>query len=589
MSHPRFVHLTVALTLLVAGAANLLWPVAVLAEEQQPPQVVAPNASGVILLDAAAAALVSESLKLEGAGDEAHLAHWQNADETARWAFTIPEPGAYHVQARYACAQDHGGRFAINIAGQTLDGRAVSTSGWDVYRTVDFGVVELKKGGEHTLTIAPREVNESLMHLRFVRLVPVDPRTSNQTPNTLTALEKAAGWQLLFDGETTSAWRGYRQEAFPEEGWVIEDDALKVLGDGGGGDIMTVRDYGDLELTLEFKVSPGANSGIIYLVTEEHDYPWQTGPEFQILDDIGYGLAPSNAHSAGSVYDLYSAPADKVVTETGGWNEALLRIKDGVVEHWLNGVLVTRYDLNSDDWKERVENSKFRPYETFGKPRRAHIALQDHGHDVWFRNIKIRDLSNPLPGEVKLFNGKDLEGWRMVWAEDAEPRGDTWRVEDGVIVCSGEPRGYIKTTRDYDNYILMLEWRWNPETRKTGNSGVLTRITGEDKVWPTCIEAQLKAGDAGDFYRIGDYPMQTAAGRSSGIRCQKRQAMENPPGEWNSYEIILDGAEVTLKVNGREVNYGWDAQVLAGPIGLQSEGTEIHFRRIRLAPIRERN
>lgn len=553
------------------------------------PSAVRPQVSGVLLLEPDAANLSKEGVGRGASGGKAYIGDWTDSDATATWSCHISDPGAYRVQARYAVAPNHGGAFSIRTGEEELPGRALSTTGWDVYRTVDFGTVHFDEAGLRRLMIEPTEVNEALMRLQFVRLVPVIEPLAEREPNTLTAAEKAAGWRLLFDGESTDDWRGYRREAFPERGWVVEGDALKVTAGGGGGDLMTVDAFENFELQLQFKVSHQANSGLMYVVTEEYDSSWRSGPEFQILDDIGYGIAPTNPHSVGAVYDLYTPPADKIIMETGGWNLARLRIENGVVEHWLNGVLITRFDMNSDDWKDRVESSKFRHYDAFGKPRAGHIVFQDHGHDVWFRDIKIRDLNERLPGEVTLFGGESLDGWQKVWAENAEPSDGTWRVENDVLVCSGNPRGYVKTTEEYESYVLMLDWRWSPVTERTGNSGVLTRVTGPDKVWPTCIEAQLMANNAGDFYLIGDYPMKTHAAGRRGIRGQKSRAMEYAPGEWNRYEIILDGPEVILKVNGEVVNYGWDAEVLAGPIALQSEGTEIHFRNVRLAPIEADN
>ncbi len=555
----------------------------IVGEPDVAPYVIKPQADGIVMLSAEDAELGGGSVRLEGEVGEQNLGYWTGAEDAASWTFKLSEPGAYNVHLRYACAPDNGGKFNIVSDGARMAGEAVNSTGWSVYRTVDFGVMRFDEAGVQELRVEPVEINAALMNLKFVRLVPA---AEAQPVNTLTAAEKAAGWQLLFDGENTDAWRGYRQDGFPEQGWVIEDDCLKVVGGGNGGDLMTVDDYEEFELSFEFKVSHQANSGVMYLVTEEYDYPWQTGPEFQVLDDVGYGTNPGDSHTSGNVYDLYNGPAEKVIKARGGFNTARIRLQDGIVEHWLNGMQTARYDLNGEDWKARVEGSKFNPYENFGTPGPGHLVLQDHGHDVWFRNLKVRDLAKPLPNEVTLFNGKDLKGWSKVWQEDATPDDATWSVRDGVLVCTGEPRGYIKTDADYESYVLMLEWRWSPVTKAIGNSGVLTRITGEDKVWPTCIEAQLMADHAGDFFRIGDYPMLTEPGRRSGIRGQKSHHAEKPVGEWNHYEIILDGEEVNLFVNGEQVNHGWAAKVLAGPIALQSEGTEIHFRNVRLAPIR---
>lgn len=401
--------------------------------------------------------------------------------------------------------------------------------------------------------------------------------------NALTPAEKAAGWTLLFDGASLDKWRGYRKEGFPEQGWTVDGGALKVSS--GGGDIVTRDEYEDFELQLEWKASPGGNSGIMYLVSEEHDWPWQTGPEFQILDDPGAGMEGAESHSAGAIYDLYAPSTGKTLHPAGEWNHARIRLKDGVLQHWLNGEKVAQVDLDGEAWKQRIAESKFSGYEGFGVQPKGRIALQDHGNDIWFRNIKVRDLDKPMPNERALFNGEDMTGWSGFLAGDADPK-ETWSVRDGVLVCTGRPAGYIKTEDAYEDFVLKLDWRWDPETKQAGNSGVLLRMTGEDKVWPRSVEAQLMSGNAGDFYSIGEVPMKTDPERRNGRHTKRMRDAENPVGEWNHYEIIVDGGEVTLFINGAKVNHAWDVEEQAGVICLQSEGAPIHFRNIRLAPIR---
>ncbi|MBU0639387.1 MAG: DUF1080 domain-containing protein [Planctomycetes bacterium] len=400
----------------------------------------------------------------------------------------------------------------------------------------------------------------------------------------LTPAEKAAGWKLLFDGKTIDGWRGYRNAGFPEQGWVVDDGCLKVIAKGGGGDIITQGQYGDFELYLEWRVAEKANSGIMYRVTEKHGTSWQTGPEYQIFDDAGHGAAPTDAHSAGAMYDLYAPSGKKAVVPAGQFNRTRIRIKDNLLTHWLNGVKVVECRLDSADWKERVAKSKFAQYEGFGVQPRGHIALQDHGDDVWFRNIRIRDLSAPLPGEVRLFNGRDLSGWTAHLEDNGRPE-DAWSVSDGVLICKGRPIGYIRTEADYTNYVLKLEWRFNPVTKQAGNSGVLLRLCGADKVWPRSVEAQLQSGNAGDFWNIDKFVMKVDPARTNGRNTKKTHFAEQPIGEWNEYEIIVDHTEIRLYVNGELLNRAWDVEEIPGKIGLQSEGAEIHFRNIRLGPI----
>jgi hypothetical protein len=410
------------------------------------------------------------------------------------------------------------------------------------------------------------------------------PTTSLPTPAQLTPVEQAAGWKVLFDGQSRTAWRGYHQKGFPLQGWVVADGCLKTVPGVAGGDLITADQYGDFELTLEWKIAPKGNSGIMYRVTEIHDETWQTGPEYQILDDKGADEAPDSAHSAGAMFDLYPAAAGKIAKTAGEFNQARIRLQDDVVQHWLNGVKVVEARLTGDEWKNRIAASKFREYDGFGVQPRGHIALQHHGDEVAFRNIRIRDLAAPLPGEVRLFNGKDLTGLQACLPEGGKME-DVWSVADGVLVCKGQPVGYIRTTADYTNYVLKLEWRFNPVTKQAGNSGVLLRLNGPDKVWPRSVEAQLQSGNAGDFWNIDDFPMKADPDRTKGRNTKKTHAAERAIGEWNEYEITVDHGTITLRVNGEVLNEAHEVQETSGKIALQSEGAEIHFRNIRLAPL----
>jgi hypothetical protein len=206
--------------------------------------------------------------------------------------------------------------------------------------------------------------------------------------NTLTDAQRAGGWRLLFDGRSTDGWRGYRRESMPA-GWQVVDGTLARTG--SGGDIITTEQYDSFELELEWLVGPGGNSGIFFHVTETGDYIWQTGPEMQILDNAGHREGANPETSTGSNYALHG-PSSDVARPAGEWNSVRLVVRGDHVEHWLNGTRIVEYVLGSDDWKARVEASKFRDMPGYGANRRGHIALQDHGDPVQFRNIRIRVL-----------------------------------------------------------------------------------------------------------------------------------------------------------------------------------------------------
>lgn len=217
--------------------------------------------------------------------------------------------------------------------------------------------------------------------------------SSAGTPaNTLTEQQKKDGWKLLFDGRTTDGWRAYNGDKMPEK-WKVADGVLVFDPDaeGSSGDIITNDEYDNFELTVDWKISKGGNSGIMYHVVEKGKYPWLTGPEYQLLDNAGHSDGRNPLTSAASCYALY-APSKDVTKPVGDWNQTRLIINGPHVEHWLNGVKVADYEIGSDDWQKRVQASKFHRMPDFAKAAKGHIDLQDHGDRVEFRNIKIRVL-----------------------------------------------------------------------------------------------------------------------------------------------------------------------------------------------------
>jgi hypothetical protein len=208
------------------------------------------------------------------------------------------------------------------------------------------------------------------------------------------------------------------------------------------------------------------------------------------------------------------------------------------------------------------------------------------------------------PPGVRLFNGKDLSGWSPFLVDPKVPAADVWSVQDGVLVCKGEPLGYLYTNAEYTSFRLIVEWRWAPGAAarlgKAPNSGVLMRVNGEPKPKgvPRTYEAQLQAGNAGDLYGFWGMPLEGPAERrreakghellGDMVGFRKIEPAENPEGEWNTYDITLDGPSLVVLINGKKVNEAKGALVLPGRIALQSEGGEIHFRRVEIWPIGSR-
>ncbi len=233
---------------------------------------------------------------------------------------------------------------------------------------------------------------------------------SEMLPNALSEAELAEGWKLLFDGDTFAGWRGLGRSSIPEAHWIVEDGNIRKVASGDvptapdgqpleGGDIRTVDTYENFELMLEWRVAPGANSGIKYNVDEEMSTASPPvyaalGFEYQILDDDLHPDAQNGPNrTAAALYDMIGPGADKNLRPVGEYNEARVVFRGGHGEHWLNGVKVVEYDLGTEHFTSLLAASKYGPIEGFADKRKGHVVLQDHGDNVWFRNIKIRELS----------------------------------------------------------------------------------------------------------------------------------------------------------------------------------------------------
>ncbi len=195
--------------------------------------------------------------------------------------------------------------------------------------------------------------------------------------------------------------------------------------------------------------------------------------------------------------------------------------------------------------------------------------------------------------QSKCLMGDNFQAWDYYLADPEMELQDVWSIENEVLVCKGTPLGYLYTKKDYSDFMLKLDWRW-PPGKKPGKGGVLIRMTGEHRVWPKSLEAQLNTGGAGDFWGLDGYNLSGPAERMQTVEhekfgkltnLKKTENLEKPPGEWNTYEIIAEGDTVTLIINGQQVNKATECDFNPGRICLTCEGDEIHFRNVEIKPI----
>lgn len=232
--------------------------------------------------------------------------------------------------------------------------------------------------------------------LLFVGMVLAFGATA-QKANTLTPAERRAGYQLLFDGQSTTGWHTYNGQGLGEA-WKVQDGTLMFDGaarkaGAAGGDIVTDEDFEDFDFSYDWKISPNGNSGVMFHIVESPGYPtpWVTGPEMQVLDDKGHPDGKIYKHRSGDLYDLIPAPG-RYARPVGQWNRARIVSRKGVLTMYLNGRRTVSTERFTLKWKDLVAGSKFRDMRDFGAFPSGRIGLQDHGDTVWYRNLKIRRL-----------------------------------------------------------------------------------------------------------------------------------------------------------------------------------------------------
>jgi Domain of Unknown Function (DUF1080) len=217
---------------------------------------------------------------------------------------------------------------------------------------------------------------------------------ANTSSNTLTEQQAADGWKLLFDGKTMNGWRSFKNKE--NNTWEVVDGMLHCKSPEDStatnrGDIVTTEQYENFEFTFDWKIAPTHNSGVMFRVTEEYEVPYATGPEYQVIDDQGYPSALKPAQLSAANYDMH-VPENKNLKPVGEWNSSRIVVNGNQVEHWLNGSKVVAYELGSEDWKKKVADSKWKDFPGYGLAKKGHLDLQDHGGEVWYKNLYIKVL-----------------------------------------------------------------------------------------------------------------------------------------------------------------------------------------------------
>ena len=418
-----------------------------------------------------------------------------------------------------------------------------------------------------------------------------------------------AEWEVLFDGTSTDQFRAFRRDSFPSGSWKIENGQLRTIPGGEEIDLVTKETYGNFELAFEWKAATGANSGVIYRVSESFDRSWRTGPEYQLLDDAGHPDGNNPLTAAGSLYALISAEG-KTLKPAGEYNASRIIAQGGRIEHWLNGKKVVALELGSYAANQRIAKSKFANMPRFAKEPTGHICLQHHRDEVWFQNIKVRRLPPPsLPdlarknnrlsleqrkaGWQNLFNGQNTVRWRGFLKEEFPEKG--WIVEDGALKhISQGGGGSIVTKSRYREFDFRFEWR----VATGANSGVKYFILEKERHQPIGHEYQIiddeKHADA-----LRGTKRQTAAFYDC---LPAKNRVLKPVGQFNTSRILVDGKQVEHWLNGIMVlnytlggpkllqavakskfkNVKGFGQLQRGRILLQDHGDEVAYRNLRI-------
>jgi len=401
------------------------------------------------------------------------------------------------------------------------------------------------------------------------------------------------GFETIFNGKDLTGWDGDARLWSVKDGVIRGETTKENPAPGNTFCVWRAGKLRDFVLKIKFRLQNG-NSGIQYR-SKEHD-KWRING-YQAEVENNPGKVGFLYHEGGRGWlvnvgdfmmideegkkNVVSKVSDvKAIKEAGyykmkDWNEYIIIAQGNFLRHYINGY-PTMALIDNDKATDPAD-----PKDRKGSIREGVLALQIHAGApmvVEFKDIRIRHLKSNYGKAVRLFNGESLDGW----VPSSDKCKDTFGVSGGVITNSGRPAGYIRTETDYTNYALHLQLRHI----KGGNSGVLLRMVGADKVWPKSIEAQGQSGSMGDIWNIDKVSMKVAEDRTRGRHTRKRhESNERPIGEWNDYEMLLDGGDLEIKVNNLLQNTATEVDEAGGKICLQAEGSPKEFRNIVLVPI----
>jgi hypothetical protein len=378
------------------------------------------------------------------------------------------------------------------------------------------------------------------------------------------------GFVSLFDGETLTGWTNGGGKAVVEGGWVAEGGVLHRAGKSG--DLFTAKEYGDFELRWDWKISEKGNSGVKYRVTK---YGKQNlGLEYQVLDNEHPDGKKTPKRQAAALYDLFQNTVDDSANPVGQWNASRIIAQGGHFQHYLNRKLVVDVTVGSDDWKAAHAASKFKGHPNFATNPSGRIYLQDHGDEVWYRNLEIKEATSDDSAWTSLFNGKDLSGWSVKSGKAK------YTIEGDAIVGTtekGSPNTFLCTDKFYDNFELEFDVK----VHNALNSGVMIRSllknVEKDKYGGRIFGPQIEIEASGKNGAESGYIYGEATGRgwlTSKEELTPHKTMKD--GEWNHFRIIANGANIKTWINGEQISDLSDKEIFQshpkGHIGLQVHG-----------------